>query len=399
MRTSVRITGPLAPYAEGCHKELIKLGYTPLSAIVKLGLLAHLSRWIESGGFRPEDITKALLEQYIMERREAGYTHARSLKGMETLLTYLRHLGVIPEPQETPKTEVEQLVDIYCSYLHTERGLAHRSIECYQPIALQFLASCFPSGVPVLLKITAPDVTAFMLKEYRRRTGTHTKSVVVAVRSLLRFLYIQGWTATPLMSAVPSFASWRVAALPRPVNAEHVAQILHTCDRRTSAGRRTYAIFLLLTRLGLRAGEVAAMKLDDINWTSGELLVRGKNRSQDRLPLPPDVGQALADYLRYDRPQVPTRALFLRRFAPIGPITRSVVTGLVGQACKRAGLPRFGPHRLRHTVATEMLRSGESLSTIAQVLRHRSMDSTAFYAKVDRTALRTLAHTWPGGKS
>jgi integrase/recombinase XerD len=220
---------------------------------------------------------------------------------------------------------------------------------------------------------------------------------VPALRSFLRFLYLRNATPNPLMAAVPGVAIWRRAALPRPVEPEQVARLLHACDRRTAAGRRAYAVFVLLARLGLRASEVAALELGDVDWRGGEIVVRGKGGRQEKLPLPADVGEALAAYLRRDRPRVSCRQLLLRRFAPIGPMTRHAVTHLVGLVGARAGLPTVGAHRLRHTAATEMLRRGASPSMIAQVLRHRSTESTAIYAKVDRPALRTVAQRWPGG--
>ena len=325
-KPSVQITGPLVAHVEGVNEELIRLGYTPLSAIVKLRLFAHISRWIQDRKLQPWELTPARVEQFVKERRRAGHTHARSLKGVEPLIVYLRRIGVVPQAPEVVMTEVEQLVEYYCTFLRTERGLSPKSITLYRPIAQQFLVSCFPSGNPVSRRITATNVSSFVIKECRCRTGSHAKMVVSAMRSLLRFLYLQGFTTAPLMSAVPSFASWRVASLPRPVEAEQVVKLLRTCDRQTPAGRRSYAIILLLARLGLRAGVVAAIELGDVDWRSGDILIRGKGRQQERLPLPSDVGEALADYLRHDRPRFKTRSLFLRRFAPIGPITRCVVT-------------------------------------------------------------------------
>jgi integrase len=175
-----------------------------------------------------------------------------------------------------------------------------------------------------------------------------------------------------------------------------IARLLASCDRRRTVGRRDYAILLLLARLGLRAREVAALELEDVDWRRGEILVRGKGGRQDRLPLPGDVGEAIVSYLRR-RPRQESRALFVRVVAPSGALERSAVSGIVRSACTRAGLPRVGAHRLRHTTATEMLKAGASLPEIAQVLRHRDQKTTSRYAKVDRKALRALARPWPGG--
>jgi integrase/recombinase XerD len=213
---------------------------------------------------------------------------------------------------------------------------------------------------------------------------------------LLAYLHVTGLVAAPLRWAVPGVADLRGRSLPRALEPEAVAALLASCDRRRTVGRRDYAIVFLLVRLGLRAGEVAPMRLGDIDWRAGEILVRGKGGRQDRLPLPTDVGAALASYLQR-RPRIESRAVFIRMQAPVGPLTRRGVSGVVTGACARAGVPPAGAHRLRHTAATQMLRAGCSLPEIAQVLRHQQLRTTAVYAKVDHAALRTLALPWPGG--
>ncbi len=211
------------------------------------------------------------------------------------------------------------------------------------------------------------------------------------------FFYLRGELTTDLVGAVLGVANWRQASLPKGLPHKEVQQLLRSCDRRTHGGRRDFAILLLLVRLGFRSCEVAALELDDILWTQGELVVRGKRLREDRLPLPCDVGEALVAYLRRVRPQTRCRTLFLTSRAPLQGLSASAVRHIVRRAWMRAGLPPTGSHRLRHTVATEMLRKGASLSEIAQVLRHRYVDTTAIYAKVDRRALRDLAQPWPGG--
>jgi integrase/recombinase XerD len=396
-RPSVRMAGPLAPHVEGFHAHLIELGSTPLSAVKQVHLAAHLSRWLESQRLESHALTSQRLEQFLRARRRAGYVGWRSRHAVTPLLPYLRRLEVVPPPPAVVRSAAEQLVDDYGSFLLRERGLSANSLRLYCPVALRFLRELFPSGALDLAHLTAADVTHFVLSGRQRRPASPARLLVPALRSFLRFLYLRSATPVPLMTAVPGIASWRLAALPRPVEPEHVARLLHACDRRTAAGRRADAMFLLLARLGLRASEVAAIELDDVDWRRGEIVVRGKGGRQERLPLPADVGEALAAYLRDDRRRSACRAFFLRRFAPIGPITRHAVTHLVGLGGERAGRPAFGAHRLRHTAATEMLRRGASLSVIAQVLRHRSPESTAIYAKVDRRALRTVAPRWPGG--
>jgi integrase/recombinase XerD len=211
---------------------------------------------------------------------------------------------------------------------------------------------------------------------------------------LLRYLHLAGLIEAPLVWAVPSVADLRDRTLPRGLEPAAVGRLLASCDRRRLVGRRDYAILLLLARLGLRAGEVAAIGLDDVDWRAGLLLVRGKGGRQDLLPLPVDVGEAIVSYLR-GRPRCECRALFLRVTAPRRELNRSTIGWVVRAACDRAGLARVGAHRLRHTAATEMLRAGASLPEIGQVLRHREHKTTSIYAKVDRKALRALARPWP----
>lgn len=216
------------------------------------------------------------------------------------------------------------------------------------------------------------------------------------LRSLLRYLHVAGLTAMPLAAAVPRAAGWRLSSLPRAVEADQVVRLLESCDRATVIGRRDLAILSLLARLGLRAGEVAGLRLDDIGWRSGEVTIRGKGSTTERLPLPHDVGEALADYLRDGRPALADfREVFVTAKAPRRPLSPTAVTHVVGCACKRGGIEPVGAHRLRHTLASDLLRAGTPLAQIAPILRHASVTTTAIYAKVDRDALRMLARPWP----
>jgi site-specific recombinase XerD len=305
-------------------------------------------------------------------------------------------LGVAPAP--TPvvaQGPLEELLDDYRRYLRAERALSdHTVLDAYVPAARLFLAGWeSPDGLE-LERLSAADVSVFLARECPKRSVSGARDLVCALRSLLRYLHLAGLIDVPLVWAVPSVADLRDRSLPRGLEPAAVKQLLASCDRRTLVGRRDYAVLLLLARLGLRAGEVAAIELDDIDWRAGLLLVRGKGSRQDVLPLPVDVGEALVSYLR-GRPRCESRALFLRVVAPRERLDRCTVAWVVRAACDRAGLPRVGAHRLRHTAATEMLRAGASLPEIGQVLRHREQKTTAIYAKVDRKALRALARPWP----
>jgi site-specific recombinase XerD len=241
-------------------------------------------------------------------------------------------------------------------------------------------------------------VSVFCARELPRNSRANAANLASALRSFLRFLHLEGMVGAPVAQAVPAVANRKGQGLPRALPPATVARLLASCDRRTRLGRRDYAMLMLLARLGLRAGEVASLSLDDIGWRSGELTVHGKGGRDDRLPLPADVGAALAAWLRI-RPKAQTRAVFLRANAPIGAISPRGVAWAVYNACDRSGVPRAGAHRLRHSLATQMLGAGASLAEVGQVLRHARVATTAIYAKVDHRALDALVLPWPGDEA
>jgi integrase/recombinase XerD len=292
----------------------------------------------------------------------------------------------------------EVLLDRYRRYLESERCLGEGTIVGYVGRVRPFLDRRVVSGELDFGGLTAAEISAFVQEECsRRRSRGSAKVTVTALRSLLRFLHVEGVVDESLAGAVPSVASWRLAALPRSLDADEVRRLLASCDRRTRAGRRDFAILLLLVRLGLRRGEVARLALDDIDWPVGELTVRGKGDRHERMPLPVDVGEALADYLAQARPaNVPGRSVFIRVVAPLAALSPGAVTHVVERAARRAGVDGVCAHRLRHTVATETLRRGAHLAELGELLRHRHLATTAIYAKVDRERLQTLARPWPG---
>jgi site-specific recombinase XerD len=237
-------------------------------------------------------------------------------------------------------------------------------------------------------------VSAFELDDCRERNPGSARNVVVALRAFLRFLHLEGLTAVNLAAVVPAVAP-HARKLPRPLEADAIIKLLDSCDRQTVSGRRTFAVLMLLSRLGLRAAEVAAIEVGDIDWRAGELLVRGKARRSSVMPIPVDVGEALADYLQHARAPIALARLFVHLKAPTAPMSPAAVTGIVRQACRVAGVPSIGPHRLRHAAATQALRAGASLAEIAQLLRQQTEFTTAIYGRVDRTALATVARPWP----
>ncbi len=395
----VRGIGPLAVHADGFEAELARVGYSPLSAANLLGLMAHVSRWLLGRGLGCGDFTDGRIEEYLESRREAGYTCWLTSRGLSPLVGYLRGLGVVPAASVPARTGLDDVLDGYRGYLTVERGLADSTVVRNVQIAGVFLAAHLREheGRLELEVLTGVEVTSFVGAQCERRSVGSAKLLVTGLRSFLRYLHVAGLAPGPLAGAVLAVAGWRGGSLPRALPPEQVRALLASCDRRRGVGRRDFAILVVLSRLGLRAGEVAAIGLDDIDWRAGELMVRGKGRREERLPIPDDVGEAIVGYLRRGRGADDQRSLFLRVRAPRGPLTAAAVKRVVSSAGLRAGLPGCSPHRLRHSTAVALLASGSSLPEIAQVLRHRSLSTTAIYAKVDDGALRPLALPWPGG--
>jgi len=393
-----KVRGPLEAYVDGFREELRRLGYTPLTAAGHVRLMAHLSRWLVRQGLPASALTVSTVQTYFAQRRAAGYVNERTPRALAPLVAYLQGLGVVAqEPPAAPAGAVEVLLARFGDYLLIERGLAATTVALNVRLARPFLAQRVGAdGQLDLAGLQAGEVAAFVVTQARQWPRS-AKRIVTAVRSLLRFAHVTGLIDQPLAAGVPSPAGWTLTNLPKGLDPAQVAALLAGCDRSTATGCRDFAILTLLVRLGLRAGEVAALGLEDIDWRRGELVVRGKGHREDRLPLPTDVGQAIVDYLRYARPaRAQDRTAFVRAQAPYRALTSPGVITVVQIAGHRAGLGRIAAHRLRHTAATAMLHAGGSLAEIGQVLRHRRALTTALYAKVDTPRLRVLARPWPG---
>jgi integrase/recombinase XerD len=289
------------------------------------------------------------------------------------------------------------LVAEFGAWLAGERGLSAVTVRCYSKQARVFLAHLPDPLDAALARLDAGQVTSFMLGYCQGRNTESAKAMVTAARALLRFLHVSGRAPALLAGAVPAVAGWQLASLPRGLPTAEVERLLDGCDRDTVAGRRDYAILTVLARLGVRGAEVAALRLGDIDWQAGEVVVLGKGSRLERLPLPVPVGAALAAYLTGGRARCESPAVFVTVRAPHRQLSPEAVRAIMSRACDRAGLARRGAHRLRHSLATEMLRAGASLPEVGQVLRHRSQLATSVYAKVDQNALRILARPWPGG--
>jgi site-specific recombinase XerD len=394
----------LEAFRAGFAIELERLGYRRTPATFQLQLMAHASRWLQGQGLGAAGLTSEVVERFLEERRAAGYTERVTWRAMAPLLGYLRGLGVAPPP--APRVvvgPVEVLLADYREYLAVERGLTADTIEGYVLAVRPFLEDRLEDGAELDLgALSAGDVMAFVVARCPGQSKGAAKMTVTGLRSLLRFLHLRGLIAGSLADAVPSTASWRLSGLPRALEPEQLQALLGACDRVSPGGRRDYAVLVMLSRLGLRAGEVAALRIEDVDWRAGELRICGKGRRDERLPLPADIGEAIVAYLQNGRPGTALdRSLIVRVRAPHHGLTTGGVTQIVFAAAARAGLGPLHSHRLRHTAATQMLRAGASLEEVGQVLRHRQVLTTAIYAKVDRQALRALARPWPetGGRS
>ena len=393
--SEVRIAGPLAPFAADLKAALHDAGYTPLSAVTQLRLIAHLSRWLEEGHQTLADLTGERVEAYLRTRR-AGHAELRTRRALRPLLDFLAARGALPvDPPTTPGSPTDVVLAAFGRYLLAERGLAASTASAYVARAGRFLSGC--GAERELRTLTARDATAAVRAESATRSVGSVQFFVAALRAFLRFCHLEGLVEADLSAAALAMTGRRRSSLPGGISGPDAAALLRSCDRRRAVGRRDHAVLLLLLRLGLRASEVGALALDDIDWRAAEIVVHGKRRRADRLPLPVEVGEAIAAYLGRGRPKTTRREVFLSGIAPIAPLSRGGVSSIVRRACRRAGVAPVGAHRLRHTMACAMVGAGVPLPEIGQVLRHRSLASTAIYARVDLEALRRLAQPWPGG--
>lgn len=391
-----RVSGPLASFADGFCAHLAERGYAPRSAQFHVQLVAELSGWMQTEGLDVAGLAPGAVERFWGDRRRRGEASRITPRRLVPLLGYLEGLGVLPAATDVAPREVDRLVEEFCGYLVEERGLVAGSVRLYAGVARRFLKDRSEPLADDLARLSGAEVNAFVLREARRVRPRTAETVVCALRALLRYLHVHGWIAMPLAAGVPSVPQRR-EDLPRGLAPGQVTRLLASCDRTTKIGCRDYVILMLLARLGLRSGEVAGLQVDDVDWRAGEVVIRGKRSRFDRLPLPGDVGEALADYLWRARPRGFGRTVFLRSLAPVEGLSGDGVSEVVVRACGRAGIAPARAHRLRHTIATEMLAHGAGLAEIGQVLRHQSLEVTAVYAKVDRSALSRLALPWPAG--
>jgi len=392
-------SNPLREHLDSFATALVEDAYAVSTVRSKLRWVVELGWWLQEEQLTVEQLSEHIVDRFLKELRRLE--RLQRGQGPTTLrfVAYLESHGVIPLPEPVCDTSpLAELERQYERYLRTERGLTTATVVNYRPVAHGFLVHHFGDGPLRLGELTGSDIATYVLAQARSQGANRAQRLVTALRSFFRFLLREAKIQVDLAACVPTVADWRLSSVPKFLTEEEVRRLLDGCDRTTATGRRDYAVLVLLARLGLRAGEVVTLEIDDVDWRAGEVMIRGKGLVHERLPLLTEPGEALAAYLHRDRPETRSRRVFVRMKAPhsgfAGP---STVSTIVRRALERAGLqpPAKGAHILRHTLATGMLRGGASMSEIGQVLRHRSPNTTEIYAKVDLSGLRSLAQPWP----
>lgn len=393
--------GPLGPYINDYAVFLHQQSYSWQSIRNRIRTIADWSRWLLEHGLGVQNLNPVLVKKYLRDRYKRYRPVCMDGPALNRFLARLYDLGIVQRPV-VPKKRLsgcERELAVFGDYILHERGLSASSAKNHRQHIRRFLKDRF-DGPIYYSKLRAKDITSHVQRQATQLCPSTKTVFLSAMRSFLRYLRHQGRIRMDLAACVPAMANWKRSTLPKYIEASQVQQLLDSCDRTTSKGRRSYAILLLLARLGLRAGEVVRLQLEDIDWDAGGITIHGKGQHIERLPLPHDVGQAIAAYLKKDRPACQSRSLFIRRIPPYrGLHSACFISTLVHRALKKAGIqaPHMGAHLLRHSLATTMLRRGASLPEIGRILRHQCIDTTAGYAKVELIALRRLARPWPGG--
>ena len=393
--------GPHGQLVERYAARLVEDGLARHGTWRCLNLVGGLLSWIASSRSNLADLDEGMVERYLQHRAGKQSIQPGDRAALKRWLLVLRDAGTITPAALQPITPQDQIFAEFGDYLRRERGLAPRSIVSHLPAIRRFLSEVCPAGAGDLGRINQEDVTRYIERHARDWSAESGKAMCWSLRAFLRYLHHKGLNLLALAGCVPSIRRWKLASLPTYLSAAQVQKVLEGCDRATALGRRDYAILVMLAKLGMRAGEVATLTLDDIDWRSGEMLICAKGRQRARMPIPPDVGAAVVAYLRDGRPRSSCRRLFLRTMAPkVGFASGCAITMIAKAALDRAGIRGYahqGAHIFRHSLATELLRSGATLSEIGQLLRHENHDTTRIYAKVDIEALRRLSLPWPGG--
>lgn len=392
--------GPLGKYVESFEKEFWKQGYPQYLAHDRVRIVWYLNEWLSRKSLSLRAINNITVDRFFRYYQKFHRSNRGYGSTLKLFLDWLYKSKVIPPPIHIDNNDDELTIILqsFAGYLKNERGLSSETLRNYIPTIRRFLSWRFKTGTFILTDIKPNDITKFLLNQIRNYSLKRIQLETSALRSFFRYLLFNGDTTVDLVSCVPSVANRQYSDIPKYLNPKELKLLLGSCDRTKPVGMRDYAILLLMARLGLRAGELMLMTLDDINWEEGTVVIHSKTGRDETLPLPKDVGSAVVKYLKNGRPKCSTRRLFIRAKAPYRGFARNgSVCIVVRYACKRAGLsPKHqGAHLLRHSLATGMLNKGASMTEIAEILRHRSTQTTEIYAKLDMKFLRELAQPWP----
>lgn len=390
---------PLGPHIDEFITWLQEQHYTQHSIRCKIRVISNFSGWLAKSHLGACAADAEHLRRFLEYRERTGNSANGDLSALRQMTDILLRRQVT-QPSAVSLNERERVERDFRSHLLRDRGFQPSTATCYVRHVSQFLRKQFGNRPMRFDKIVGPDITGFIQYDTRGRNFSRTQQTLTAMCAFLRYLHVRGLITTDLATCVPKAAHWSLAKLPSFLRPTEVARVLELCERRSSVGRRNYAILLLLARLGLRAGEVTALTLDHIDWQNGVLTIRGKGGQWAQMPLPQDVGEAIADYLEHGRPLSSDRHVFVTAHAPRrGLRAATSISVIASRALARAGIkhPRAAAHIFRHALATEMLHQGASLSEIGRLLRHQHPDTTRIYAKVHLSALRDLAMPWPGG--
>jgi len=377
-------------------------GYVQYTVYKKIKVISKLGRWLKRNELSIKDLDEAKVEKFIYYLKKTNCLQRGNQATLKQLINFLREENVISAPVTKPDDcKIEIISNSFSKYLKSERGLSQSTMDKYLPNIRLFLKERFGKKDIFLDKLLPTDISGFILRHAHTMSIGCTRSMITALRIFFSFLYQRGKIYIDLAATVPFVSRWQDEPVPKFLKPEQVKRILDACDQKTPMGKRNYAVLLLLARLGLRAGEITNMELEDISWEAGEIMIKGKSKREHKLPLPDEVGKAIAAYIRYGRPRCSSRKVFIRMKAPIQGFTGSAnVCTIVRQSLKDAGIKKDfkGAHLFRYTLATNMLSGGAAIKEIGQILGHQSPSTTETYTKVDISALRKIAQPWPGGR-
>ncbi|NEI67469.1 tyrosine-type recombinase/integrase [Rhizobium leguminosarum] len=402
--TQLMDPGALRPSLEAFTKRLLSLGHTRLTVSGYEASARHFGQWLQTMKIPAAEIDEDTVRRFARHRcrcpgsRPTDHLSIKYVNRARRFVNFLAECRLVaPLKEKAPRVQDEQVL-AFQIWLRRHRGISERTVRRHGLMVMRLL----PALGTDPRRYDAALVRQAILDEGKRSSPAYLKTMTMALRSYLRYLAVQGLCHPGLDQAIPTVPQWRLSALPRYISAAEVERVIASCDVTMPMGIRDRAVLLLLSRLGLRAGDISGMRLEDIDWNEGTLRVRGKGRREIRLPLPQDAGDAVIDYLRHARPPAACDQIFLRTIAPFRPLVSTSVSSIVSLALARAGIdhaPSRGAHLLRHSAATSMLRAGATLDVIGTVLRHRSVDTTAHYAKVDIDMLAQIVQPWPGSAS